>query len=103
MGFDGGKDSVNKGEVRERLYDDLLSLGIPSGSVFGILAGRVPGIEVGAIRFRFHRPRIRAFDVDPVAVHAASVAGADEAIEGNVLHRTTVGDEGFDVFVLDLC
>ena len=83
--FAPSKISLNKREVRDRLYDDVFEL-IPRTRTFGILAGRAPKEEIDCIRWRFHRPLITAFDIDPVAVATANECGV-QSVLGNVCYK----------------
>ncbi len=92
---------MNKKEVRERLYDDVHDL-LPRAKIFGMLAGEVPGEEIGVIRRRFYRPDITAFDLNPRGVEAANECGVT-AVRGNLVYEKTIAGRRFDFFDLDLC
>lgn len=99
--FSVDKITVNKQEVRNRLYDDVRDL-LRRPSSFGMLAGGAPKEEIDCIRLRFFRPVITAFDLSAEAVEAARVCGVD-AVHGNIVHAKTMGEREFDFFNLDLC
>jgi hypothetical protein len=99
--FTRDKISLNKREVRERLYDDARDL-LRRPARFGMLAGGHPKEEVDCIRLRFFRPEIVAFDLRAAEVEAAKSCGV-EAVRGNIAKDVVIGDQEFDFFNLDLC
>jgi hypothetical protein len=99
--FTADKITLNKKEVRERLYDDVRDL-LPQAKAFGMLAGEVPEEEIGVIHRRFYRPDITAFDINRAGVDAAAACGI-VAVHGNLNYEKTFTGRQFDFFDLDLC